>query len=53
MHKKSWQSAQQYSLKEQISDANLKLSELYERAGSLDESFKYYKTPHCIQGQRE
>ena len=36
--------AQQYGLKEQISDANLKLSELYERAGSLDESFKYYKT---------
>jgi class 3 adenylate cyclase len=35
--------AQQYGLKEQIADANLKLSELYERAGNLSESFKYYK----------
>lgn len=35
--------AQQYKLKEQISDANLKLSELYEKAGNRDESFKYYK----------
>ncbi len=35
--------AQQYGLKEQISDANLKLSELYGRAGNLGESFKYYK----------
>ena len=35
--------AQQYKLKEQISDANLKLSELYEKSGNRDESFKYYK----------
>ena len=35
--------AQQYGLKEQISDANLKLSELYERAGNLSESYQYYK----------
>lgn len=35
--------AQQYGLKEQISDAYLKLSELYERAGNPGESFKYYK----------
>lgn len=35
--------AEQYGLKEQISDANLKLSELYERAGNTGESFRYYK----------
>ncbi len=35
--------AQQYGLKDQISDASLKLSELYEGAGRPDESFKYYK----------
>ncbi len=35
--------AQQYGLKEQISDANLKLSELYDKAGNLGESYKYYK----------
>jgi adenylate cyclase len=35
--------ARQYGLKDQISDANLKLSELYERAGKSEESFKYYK----------
>ena len=35
--------AQQYGLKEQISDANLKLSDLYERAGNTGESYKYYK----------
>lgn len=35
--------AQQYELKEQISDANLKLSELYEKAGNTDLSLKYYK----------
>ena len=34
--------AQQYKLKEQISDANLKLSELYEKAANPGESFKYY-----------
>lgn len=35
--------AEQYRLKEQISDANLKLSELYEKAGNTNESLKYYK----------
>ncbi|MDP3913554.1 MAG: ATP-binding protein [Bacteroidota bacterium] len=35
--------ARQYGLKEQIRDANLKLSELYERAGNVEESYKYYK----------
>lgn len=35
--------AQQYGLKEQISDANLKLSDLYEEADNLRESFRYYK----------
>jgi class 3 adenylate cyclase len=35
--------AEQYKLKEQISDANLKLYELYEKAGNMNESFKYYK----------
>jgi adenylate cyclase len=41
--KKSLQLAEQYKLKEQISDANLKLYELYEKAGNTKESFKYYK----------
>ena len=40
---KSLQLAQQYGLKEQISEANLKLSELYEKKGSAVESFRYYK----------
>jgi adenylate cyclase len=35
--------AQQYRLKDQISDANLKLSELYEKSGNSAESFKYFK----------
>ena len=35
--------AQQHGLKEQISDANQKLSELYENAGNLAESYQYYK----------
>jgi class 3 adenylate cyclase len=35
--------AEQYGLKEQISDANRKLSELYESTGNLGESLKYYK----------
>lgn len=41
--KRSLHLAEQYRLKEQISDANLKLSELYEKAGNTGESFKYYK----------
>lgn len=35
--------AQQYGLKEQISESSLKLSELYMRAGNTDESFRHYK----------
>ncbi|NNE76166.1 MAG: adenylate/guanylate cyclase domain-containing protein, partial [Pricia sp.] len=35
--------AQQYGLKDQISDANLKLSELHERRGNVVESLKHYK----------
>lgn len=41
--KRSLQLAIQYGLKEQISNANLKLSQLYEKAGSYNEAFKYYK----------
>lgn len=40
---RSLQLAQQYRLKEQIGNANLKLSVLYEDEGKLSESFKYYK----------
>ncbi|MCY7421812.1 MAG: tetratricopeptide repeat protein [Chitinophagaceae bacterium] len=40
---KSLQLAQQYGLKEQISGANLKLSELYEMMGNINQSFQYYK----------
>lgn len=40
---RSLELAQKYGLKEQISDANLKLSELYEKAGDKDKSLKYYK----------
>ncbi len=35
--------AEQYQLKEQISNANLKVSELYEKMGNTGESLKYYK----------
>ncbi|MDH5413196.1 MAG: tetratricopeptide repeat protein [Flavobacteriaceae bacterium] len=35
--------ARQYGLKEQISDANLKLSELYEKTGDAISSLKFYK----------
>ena len=41
--KRSLQLAEQYGLKEQIGDANLKLSELYEKSGNYGESFRYYK----------
>ncbi len=40
---KSLDLANQHSLKEQISDAYLKLSELYEKRGLAPESLKYYK----------
>ena len=36
--------AQNYGLKEQMSDANLQLSELYEQTGNLKEASIYYKT---------
>ena len=40
---RSLQLAEQYGLKDQVSDANLKLSELFEKDDKLAESFKYYK----------
>ena len=36
--------AKQYGLKEQIADASLKLSQLYEKTGNTTEAFKQYKT---------
>ena len=35
--------AQQYGLKDQISDADLKLSELYEKTGDMANSLRFYK----------
>lgn len=32
-----------HGLKEQIRDGNLKLSEIYEQSGDIEESFRYYK----------
>ena len=40
---KSLEMARAYGLKEQISDANLKLSELYEKRGDAARSLAYYK----------
>ncbi|MEN8186943.1 MAG: adenylate/guanylate cyclase domain-containing protein [Bacteroidota bacterium] len=40
---RSLELAQKYGLKRQISDANLKLSQLYEQDGNMRESIKYYK----------
>jgi len=40
---KSLQLAQQYGLKDEISNASLKLSELYENAGKPAEAFNFYK----------
>lgn len=40
---KSLNLARQYNLKEQISDANLKLSELYEKQGDYEKSLTYYR----------
>ncbi len=40
---RSLELAQKYGLKEQISDANLKLSELYEETGNNRESLSYFK----------
>ena len=41
--KRSLQLAMKYRLKEQISDANLKLYELYQQKGNILESLTYYK----------
>jgi len=41
--KRSLDLAKKYGLKKEISDANLKLSELYEKAGDQVTSYKYYK----------
>jgi hypothetical protein len=35
--------AEQHGLKEQIADASLKLSEIYENAGNTSEALTYYK----------
>ncbi len=40
---RSLQIAKHYDLKEQISDANLKLSELYQRVKDYSSSYSYYK----------
>ena len=40
---KSLDMAQKYGLKKHVSDANLKLSELYDQTGNQTESFKHYK----------
>jgi class 3 adenylate cyclase len=40
---RSLELAQKYGLKDQISNSNLKLSELYQKAGNLGKSLKYYK----------
>ncbi len=40
---KSLRLAEQYGLKEQIRDANLELSKLYEHTGNTNEALKYYK----------
>ncbi len=41
--KRSLQLAQQYGLKEQISEANKRISVLYEKIGKPDESLNYFK----------
>ncbi len=41
---RSLQLAEEYGLKKQVAAANLKLSELYEKAGNLSLALKYYKT---------
>ncbi len=40
---RSLELATTYGLKEQISEANLQLSKIYEQAGNPEESYKYYK----------
>lgn len=41
--KESYQLGQRYGLKQEISDASLKIYELYEKAGDVEEGFFYYK----------
>jgi adenylate cyclase len=41
--RKSLNLAAQYSLKEQLADANKKLAELYEKKGQMEDSYKHYK----------
>jgi two-component system, NtrC family, sensor kinase len=41
---RSLQLAERYGLKEQIADASLKMSVLYEKVGNVSEAFKQYKT---------
>ncbi len=41
---KSLELARRYGLKDQISAANLKLSQVYEKIGNTAESFRYYKS---------
>jgi signal transduction histidine kinase len=41
--RKSFELARKYGLKKEMSDASLKLSELYEKAGETALSFSYYK----------
>ena len=45
--RRSLELAEQYGLKDQVSEANLKLSELYEKSGDSVKSYKYYKN-HII-----
>jgi len=40
---RSLELARRYQLKNQISEANLKISEIYERSGRISESFRYFK----------
>lgn len=40
---RSLELALKYGLKEDIAEANLKLSELYEKAGNIDESYTHFK----------
>ncbi len=41
---RSLELSKRYGLKEQISDANLKLSQLHESSGNYDKAFDYYQT---------
>ncbi len=43
LYRTKFRASEKYGLKKQISDANLQLSNLYEKAGNLEEYIKYYK----------